>query len=188
MSLRKDTGEWRLLRFLNDLTYEFLDLSLPRSYRSRTALLRAFFGLDSKSKKFTESDWQRYKKLFSATLTRLKRKGYIVRQRTGNQFSWKMSQQGKKTIEDFQGDVLPEDGISRLFVFDIPESKRYYRDWIRIELVASGYALLQKSVWFGTRPLGESFLKELVGKDLFQYIHFFEVKDEGTLRNLVPEQ
>ena len=93
--LKENTSEWRLLKFLNDLAYGFLDLSLPRAYHSRTALLRAFFGLDNRSAKFSASDWEKHKKLFSATLTRLRQKGYVVLERKGNRFLWKASKTGK---------------------------------------------------------------------------------------------
>jgi len=187
--LKENTSEWRLLKFLNDLAYGFLDLSLPRAYHSRTALLRAFFGLDNRSAKFSASDWEKHKKLFSATLTRLRQKGYVVLERKGNRFLWKASKTGKNLFNFNcpENMLLPEDGVCRLFVFDIPESMRHYRDWIRSELVLSGYVLLQKSVWLGKRPLNEKFLQELANGNLFQHVHFFEVKEKGTLHNIAPE-
>ncbi|MEW5805531.1 MAG: hypothetical protein AB1721_02315 [Patescibacteria group bacterium] len=183
MRLRKNTQEWRVLKFLDELTFLTLDTVFLKGY-SRARLGRLLFGLDKPRSEMNESDYEKYKRIFSATLTRLKLKGYVSKEGRTKMAVWKVSQAGEALLRRAADDLPQEDGVLRLFIFDIPENLKQYRDWIRFELVSSGYRLLQKSVWLGERPLSKGFLQELVDKDLFQFIHFFEIKDEGTLKNL----
>ena len=54
----------------------------------------------------------------------------------------------------------PWDGKLRIVIFDIPEHKKGWRDWIRQELILLQFQQLQKSVHIGKYPLPESFYKE----------------------------
>ncbi len=180
LKIKNSTQEWRVLKFLNQVAFLTLDSLFLKGY-SRAALGRIVFGLDEPRRK---TDYENYRNLFSATLTRLKNKGYVSKQGSTKGAVWAINNQGKDVLNHLGETIVSEDNISRLFIFDIPESLKFHRDWIRQELVATGYNLLQKSVWLGKRPLPKNFLRELVDKDLFQYIHFFEVQEEGTLENL----
>ncbi len=182
LEIKSNTQESRVLKFLDQVAFATLDTLFLKGY-SRAALARFVFGLD---KPRWKTDYQDYKKLFSATLTRLKNKGYVSKQGSTRGAVWTISNQGKDVLNRLKDgkETIPEDNISRLFIFDIPESLKDYRNWIRQELTVSGYRLLQKSVWFGKRPLPRGFLQEVIDKDLFQYVHFFEIREEGTLGNL----
>jgi CRISPR-associated endonuclease Cas2 len=79
---------------------------------------------------------------------------------------------------------MKEDGRLRIVVFDIPEDQKYDRACIRAELIASGFVMLQKSVWIGRRPLLEKFVRDLATRDLLSCVHIFEIKESGTLHNL----
>ena len=175
------------MNFLNEVVNFGLDMLLPPGY-SYTKLWRVVFGLDEvKEKRISAEEQEHYKRLFSATLTRLQCKGYVIKEKDGNKFHWKLTETGEAAWSARNFTLLPEDGIARLFVFDIPEKQRDYRDWIRAELVASGYRLLQKSVWLGERPLRKQFLNEVLERNLFEFIHFFEVREAGTLTNSQKE-
>ena len=186
LSFKKNTREFRVLEFLEKTAFVVLDLSLPKKY-SYSALWRGIWGLDNFELKSSDKDWQQCKRMFSATLSRLKNKGLVQKENKTRGSIWKLNQSGRDMLLSFQARDVPEDGVSRLFIFDIPEKSRHYRQWIRLELILGGYQMLQKSVWFGKRPLSEAFLRELLNKDLFEYIQFFEVKKEGTLENLKME-
>lgn len=180
LEIKNTSQEWRVLKFLNQFAFLTLDSLFMKGY-SRAALGRLLFGLDKPRR---EINYQNYKKLFSATLTRLKNKGYVSKQGSTKNAVWTVNNLGKDVLNRPDEAMVPEDDISRIFIFDIPESLKTHRDWIREKLMAAGYNLLQKSVWLGKRPLSKSFLQELINKDLFQYIHFFEVQERGTLENL----
>ena len=44
-------------------------------------------------------------------------------------------------------------------VYDLPDSKRKERDWLRRHLQKFGYTMIQRSVWVGPSPLPPDFLK-----------------------------
>lgn len=53
------------------------------------------------------------------------------------------------------------DGAWRILLFDIPENKRKYRDYLRKVLKRIGFKELQRSIWLYPYPV-PSFLKEIV--------------------------
>lgn len=118
----------------------------------------------------------------SKTINRLKNKGFIVKTNDLNITKWKMTKLGKtiymKTIHNMP---LKPDGKKRLIIFDIPEKYKKHRDWLRETLILNGYKLLQKSVWIGNRPLRDFILNEIKNRKIFNCIHFFEIKEIGTL-------
>ncbi len=55
-----------------------------------------------------------------------------------------------------------------LVMFDVPESKKIERDWLRWHLKKFNYVMIQKSVWVGPSPLP---------RDFMDYIKSIELKD-----------
>ena len=45
-----------------------------------------------------------------------------------------------------------------IVIYDIPDSKRKDRDWLRRHLKSFNYIMIQKSVWVGPSPLPKDFL------------------------------
>lgn len=51
-----------------------------------------------------------------------------------------------------------------ILMFDIPEARKAEREWLRRQLAAFGYTMIQKSVWVGPSPLPlefKSYLKRI---------------------------
>lgn len=67
-----------------------------------------------------------------------------------------------------------------IVMFDIPESHKRVRNWLRIELALLGFEILQKSVWLGPTPLPREFIEKLTATDILQFIHFFRVTKEDV--------
>ncbi len=55
-----------------------------------------------------------------------------------------------------------------IVMFDIPETKKAEREWLRWHLKKFNYSMIQKSVWVGPSPLPKEFLK---------YIEHIKIKD-----------
>ena len=55
-----------------------------------------------------------------------------------------------------------------LMMFDIPETKKAEREWLRWHLKKFNYSMIQKSVWVGPSPLPKEFL---------DYIETIKIKD-----------
>lgn len=121
----------------------------------------------------------------SVALTRLKKQKLIVKTSEG----WKITPKGKHILEldELDRDVQKEDGICRLVIFDIPEKERKKRNRIRTELLAQGFTILQKSVWFGYRPLSAEFIKLIHLLNIQNKVHIFSVQHYGTLQAIDEE-
>ena len=55
-----------------------------------------------------------------------------------------------------------------IVMFDIPETKKAEREWLRWHLKKFNYSMIQKSVWVGPSPLPKEFL---------DYIESIKIKD-----------
>lgn len=117
-------------------------------------------------------------------LSRMKKKGLI-----SNKLGvWSITQEGKELLKNKKSSVLkfsPKYNNKKLpksmiVVFDIPENKRLYRDWIRNELVGFGFELIQKSVWFGPF-LPKEFVEYLEKEKLLKFIRFFKVNEKDLI-------
>lgn len=115
----------------------------------------------------------RSSKTISTTLTRLKERGLVFNRGPKKKAVWQLTKRGRKhfRVMSTELELPPEDGKTRLVVFDIPEKERMKRAWLRSRLFACEYRLLQRSVWMGTRPLPEDLYGELTKRKLSGYIH-----------------
>ena len=179
VKIKQDTKEFAILSILNECGEMFLDAMLPKQY-PQAMLWRKILGLDNNkiSKKQEE-------KIYN-TMSRLRNKGLIQKKRTQNGIMWKINKTGKEVMLKLKLEKLPEkDGKIRIIIFDIPEKHKEHRIWLRKSLINSRYKLLQRSVWVGVRPLPENIFLEIKNKNIFEDIHIFEIKNEGTLENLI---
>lgn len=77
----------------------------------------------------------------------------------------------KDILKNFITDKTEKDPKDLLVLYDIPEDKKYKRDWFRRELINLHFVMIQRSVWVGPSPLPKEFLdyvKELGIKDNFK--------------------
>lgn len=68
--------------------------------------------------------------------------------------------------------------------FDIPETERPKRDWLREVLENLGLKFLQKSVWVGIIKIPEELLECLKQLQLVEYVEIFEINKTGILRQI----
>lgn len=123
------------------------------------------------------------KQTLSTTLNRLKSQG-LVKNSGGRRYrTWLATEKGKSKIKFYGYHIKPAkpDGIPRLVMYDIPESERKRRDWLRTELVACEYQPLQRSVWLGYSPLPEEFILSLQNLNLKNKVHIVSIHKTGTL-------
>ncbi|MDO8469531.1 MAG: hypothetical protein Q7S84_00740 [bacterium] len=119
---------------------------------------------------------------FRVTLSRLKQRGLIANTRG----AWHITALGKRELlkraqsRTEQVDIRKKQK-SLIIIFDIPESLKAKRNWLRTELVALGFEMLQKSVWFGPGPLPRSFLDKLKNLDLLPYIKFLDARESDII-------
>ena len=104
-----------------------------------------------------------YKKTtISSTLQRLHDRGLV----TKNRYGWRPSGKARSFLEIEHADILASPFEKKapknlIVMFDIPQDKRYCRDWLRTQLKEFDYMMIQQSVWVGPSPLPQKF-KELI--------------------------
>lgn len=169
---RKATLTLLVLKTIFDLGAITIDSFFPAKY-PQARLWRGILGLDS-SYKFS-------KPTFATILWRLQKQGLVERDKN----KWTITGLGKaiirKTKFKQKAELPPKDNMARLVIFDIPERDRKKRLWLRLELTACNYKLLQKSVWVGYRPLPKEFMESLEYLNLRHYVRIFSIRSKGTL-------
>ena len=120
-----------------------------------------------------------YSDTLYVVLARLKKEGLVEKK---NNF-WKITSLGKKflrnnkkIIKHSQGEKTIKQKKNLIIIFDIPETKRYKRDWLRIELVLLGFEQIQKSVWIGPGSLPKSFLENMSELGILEHLKFFKAE------------
>ncbi len=115
---------------------------------------------------------------FNRTVLRMKTKGYleIIDDR------WQLTEYGKKFYENrqklrtrFSSPFPPNATKNLLVIFDIPETKRNERNWLRWHLKNFQYIMLQQSVWLGPSPLPTKFREHLKNFKLDKCIKTFKL-------------
>ncbi len=131
------------------------------------------------------------KQCFYSLLYQLKKQGFIEKKQKMGKTYWAITNLGKRRLDNpkksfsFPLKIIykkeKDDGFN-IVVFDIPENKRAKRDWLRKNLLALDFSILQKSVWIGKNKLPEEFLKDLNDLGIMDFIHIFKVSKTGTLK------
>lgn len=66
------------------------------------------------------------------------------------------------------------DGL--LLSFDIPETKRHTRNWLRSQLKIFGYRMIQQSLWIGPAPLPKEFNNRLLKLNIKNCIKTYKIQ------------
>jgi len=118
------------------------------------------------------------KNSFRITLSRLEKKGFIEI-KSGK---WCLTKAGKEYYENqkklgikFASPFVLNAPKNLLLMFDIPESRRAERHWLRWHLKEFQYFIIQKSVWVGPSPLPKKFGAHLKETGLYTYIKTFKL-------------
>ena len=118
------------------------------------------------------------KNSFHSTMSRLRKNG-LVEIKSGK---WILTKEGKEYCENkrklslkFHSPFILNAPKNLLLMFDIPESRKAERNWLRWHLREFQYSMIQKSVWVGPSPLPKKFGAHLKEMDLYTYIKTFKL-------------
>jgi len=113
-----------------------------------------------------------------AGISKLKKEQYITKNNSG----WFLTSKGKKYLErkhnslmQFNSPFSKNDSKNLLIMFDIPETKKAEREWLRWHLKKFNYILIQKSVWRGPSPLPKEFLDYLKKIKLLENLKMLKI-------------
>jgi len=150
--------------------------SLPSSYPG-FKLLKDIFGVQGYSRK-------RIKEIKESTIRssfyRLRKQGLLYKD--PKKKIYYLTDKGKKMALNIKSRYIASakplwDKKFRIVFFDIPESKKGWRNAIRRELAVAQFHQLQKSVYIGKHPLPEDFYRDLERNNLLRYIFLLTVGD-----------
>ncbi len=134
-------------------------------------LARAVFG--------KESYPQVKKEAIRTDLSRLQKEGLI--KKDPKQKVYSLTDKGKELVNYIENRflILQElwDKKFRIVIFDVPEKKRYWRDFLKKELELMQFQQLQKSVYIGKFPLPVSLIKEIEADGMGKFIYIFTVEN-----------
>ncbi|MEK7541900.1 MAG: hypothetical protein AAB533_03570 [Patescibacteria group bacterium] len=185
MQTQRRQTAYTILRFLAESGIVMIDALLPPQY-PEAQLARMLLGLHHRRPEIRRAA----KHSRSSMLYYLKQQGLVRRSGSRRKSSWNITPKGRKWLRTADAAIAvshdeyqpaPLDGIPRLLTFDIPEKLRRKRDWLRTQLFACGFVLLQKSVYIGYRPLPEELMKEIDDLGLSKTVHLVSIEKQGTL-------
>ena len=107
----------------------------------------------------------------SGTLSYLRRADFVENVDDGLQVTPKGQEYIKRKMDSLQQFYFNFDKNvpkNLIVMFDIPETKKAEREWLRWHLKKFNYSMIQKSVWVGPSPLPKRFL---------DYIENIKIKD-----------
>lgn len=116
-------------------------------------------------------------KSVSNTFYKLHTKGFIY----ANGRDWTVTKSGRqyfnehKILPRFPSPFKSNAPRNLLLMFDIPETRKKERHWLRKHLIEFNYFMVQKSVWVGPSPLPEKFSAYIKEVELDQYIKKFKL-------------
>ncbi|MFH1192746.1 MAG: hypothetical protein V1656_00300 [Candidatus Jorgensenbacteria bacterium] len=179
-----------ILRVLENGVYatgELFDVFLSgygESYRKARGKL---YGTDTSSRH--GKDWgDEYVEIqqFYTLLNYLKRQGLVRKEgEKGKRHTrWSITASGKKKLSNIDAKeayVAEKDKTLCIVAFDVPESCKSKREWLRSVLREMGFSLLQDSVWIGARKIPEQFVHDLKERDLIPHVHIFSIHREGSI-------
>ena len=106
----------------------------------------------------------------------------------GQSFFWNLTDIGRSHLKKIRSRRVPynkeQTGTVFIISYDIPESDRRSRGWIRGILKFLEYNMVHQSVWMGNHKIPEDFLYDLKSRNIFSYVHIFEVGEKGTLSKI----
>lgn len=121
-----------------------------------------------------------------STLTRLKKKGLVARTAKGwsSQKPAEIYLKKANKFPKIKSDTLDskyKNSNQMIVIYDIPETMRKERDWLRGELRLLGFKQIQLSVWLGPSPLPKIFIKSMNNLNILKFLNFFKVKEEDIV-------
>ncbi len=114
----------------------------------------------------------------------LEKRGYLEKYKHKDLEFIRISSKGSAIIETFKKE---KDGKWKLIIFDIPESRRSVRDYLRTKLKQLGFKKWQNSIWVTPYKLPHDVveeLKELSERYFVRLITIESINNDSDLKKL----
>lgn len=117
-----------------------------------------------------------YRKIYTH-IYQLEKRGYLEKYKHKDLEFIRISSKGESAIETYKRE---RDGKWKMIIFDIPESKRQVRDYLRTKLKQLGFKRWQNSIWITPYRLPDDVVDEL--KELSKH-HFVRLITVESINN-----
>lgn len=174
---------------------DYLDAFLSAGYGASMNKLEYEFRKrkEAREKAFLqEQEISRYHQRCYSFAHKLKRDGLIAEKKKDGRRLLSITAKGRQKLQQLRDESLPQKQYnaspynrSTIIVFDIPESERRKRAWLRDVLGNLGFKMLQKSVWVGKTKVPQDFIDDLVKLRLIQYVEIFEISKRGSIERVM---
>ncbi|MEV6107737.1 PaaX family transcriptional regulator C-terminal domain-containing protein [Streptomyces sp. NPDC051940] len=119
-----------------------------------------------------------------SAVSRLKRRGFLIADRTGSGARYSLSDSARITLEDgdrriYERPLLKDDGEWLLAVFSVPEQERGKRHLLRSRLARLGFGQASPGVWIAPSHVYDETRHTLVRLGLTSYVELFRGTHEG---------
>ncbi|PIU99013.1 CRISPR-associated endonuclease Cas2 [Candidatus Wolfebacteria bacterium CG03_land_8_20_14_0_80_36_15] len=198
--MRKGDISLKILEFIGslvigagDLLVTFLNANYGASFRKLEYELSK--RQKERDRKSPQEEIQREaKQKYYNLIYKLKRSG-LIKEKTkeGNKF-FSLTQKGKiklsqlkKNSRERLPEIIYQKAKSNKFtivIFDIPETEKRKRSWLRVALGNLGFKMIQKSVWLGKVKIPKRFLDNLFQFKLVDFVEIFEISKTGSLKQI----
>ncbi len=126
-----------------------------------------------------------------AAVQRLVKRGFVIHGRTGCSFT-PAGRRYSKALLSWYVDRSPSrwDKKWRMVIFDVPETRRQDRNYLRLLLRQYGFKKLQASVWASPFAVPREFNEQLLNVRLKYHVLYLlvsEIDYDRTLRQYFPE-
>ena len=169
-------------------TNELLGVFLCDYHESYRRARKLAYGHDL-YKSVAELKKERDQKFYNL-MNRLQKDGLIEKKK----LAWTRTGRGKQKLlklKEQKENLIPrknyETGKGKelnIVIFDIPETQRRKRNWLRESLVQLGFSKLQQSVWMGKNKLPKEFLQDLETFQILKYVEIFSINKTGTIKHI----
>lgn len=198
--MRKGEITFKILKFIgdfmansSDLLVSFLNAGYGASYTKLEYELSKI--QRERDKKSIEKEIQREtKQKYYNLIYKLKKSGLIEEKtKKGDRFFGltkkgkdKLLQLRKRNKEKFPETIYSKENSDKfvIVIFDIPETERRKRSWLRAVLGNLGFKMVQKSVWIGKVKIPKEFLDDLFQLKLIDFVEIFEINKTGSLKQI----
>ena len=119
------------------------------------------------------------RKRFFDTMDQMTRSGWVKKIIADEKVSYTITAKGRLrqlALKIIKQKKVKQDSIITLVIFDIPELRRQYRDFLRRLLKQAGFKLLQKSVFLAECKLSKEFYVLIEESGMSKYVLVLEGK------------
>lgn len=190
----KGENRLKILEFLEESSQLIEDMFFIFTLPYGTSFGKMEYLLNKKHRDREVQKNYREKQRFNDLLYHLSKDNLVTKTNKSGKFLIKLTAKGRKYLSGLQSiksSTLPnnhfrpeDENVLKIVIFDIPETEKRKRAWLRAALKNLEFIMLQKSVWIGRLKLPQEFISAIETLNLSPYVEIFTISKAGSLKRL----